>query len=193
MRQTPISLDVPISPPLRPLTKSPRTSSYPGGTRSQNTPEAPKVQTAPSLASIEAGEAKIKDHLEYFSAHLARATRASAPRPRLSNLGFVDLYLRNQHDHGRHFVVHQHDHPVAGVHYDLRLQISKSSSISFAIMYGLPGNPNSMRLSRNATETRVHNLWVWSSKFCPFTVAVAFYLMHIACHNLQYRMLSGLN
>ena len=52
---------------------------------------------------------------------------------------------------------------VIGVHYDLRLQISESSSISFAIMYGLPGNPNSRRLNRNATETRVHNLWV-----CPF-------------------------
>lgn len=47
-----------------------------------------------------------------------------------------------------------------GLHYDLRLQISQSSSISFAIMYGLPGNPNSKRLNRNATETRVHNLWV---------------------------------
>jgi tRNA G46 methylase TrmB len=27
-------------------------------------------------------------------------------------------------------------------------------------MYGLPGDPNSRRLNRNATETRVHNLWV---------------------------------
>ncbi|OAG42645.1 hypothetical protein AYO21_03230 [Fonsecaea monophora] len=26
-------------------------------------------------------------------------------------------------------------------------------------MYGLPGDPNSTRLNRNATETRVHNLW----------------------------------
>lgn len=26
-------------------------------------------------------------------------------------------------------------------------------------MYGLPGDPNSRRLNRNATETRVHNLW----------------------------------
>lgn len=160
MRQTPISLGLPISPPLRPLTKSPRTSSHPRIHRSQNTSEASNALTAPSLASIEAGEAKIEDHLEYFSKQLARVTRASAPGPRLSNRDFVDLYQRNQHEHGHHFVVHQHDHPVAGVHYDLRLQISKSSSISFAIMYGLPGNPNSMRLSRNATETRVHNLWV---------------------------------
>jgi len=51
-------------------------------------------------------------------------------------------------------------HPVAGVHYDLRLQISQTSSVSWACMYGLPGNPNSRRLNRNATETRVHNVWV---------------------------------
>jgi len=57
-------------------------------------------------------------------------------------------------------VVHQHDHPVAGPHYDLRLQFSESSSLSWAIMYGLPGNPNSRRINRNATETRVHCVWV---------------------------------
>lgn len=71
-----------------------------------------------------------------------------------------DLYSRNEHPHGRHFVIHQHDHPVAGPHYDLRLQFSESSSLSWAIMYGLPGHPNSQRPNRNATETRVHRLWV---------------------------------
>jgi len=59
---------------------------------------------------------------------------------------------------GAHFVIHQHDHPVAGPHYDLRLQINPSSSASFAIMYGLPGDPNSSRRSRAAVETRVHAL-----------------------------------
>ncbi|KAI9826734.1 MAG: hypothetical protein M1819_007279 [Sarea resinae] len=125
------------------------------------TPAAPENQTV-NLAAIEAGEAKIRDHLAFFSEQLGRVTRPpslSAPTPRLSNTDFVDLYRRNQHPHGHHYVIHQHDHPVAGVHYDLRLQISESSSISFAIMYGLPGNPNSKRLNRNATETRVHNLW----------------------------------
>ena len=78
----------------------------------------------------------------------------------LSVGAFENLYERNQHVHGRHFVIHQHDHPVAGVHYDLRLQINETSSISWAIMYGLPGNCNSRRLNRNATETRVHNIWV---------------------------------
>ena len=46
------------------------------------------------------------------------------------------------------------------MHYDLRLQFSESSTISFAIPYGLPGNANSLRPNRLAIETRVHNLWV---------------------------------
>jgi hypothetical protein len=44
---------------------------------------------------------------------------------------------------------------------DLRLQFSQTSTISFAIPYGLPGNANSRRQGRMAIETRVHNLWVW--------------------------------
>jgi hypothetical protein len=59
---------------------------------------------------------------------------------------------------GAHFVIHLHDHPVAGPHYDLRLQINPTSSASWAIMKGLPGDPNSITLNRNATETRVHTL-----------------------------------
>lgn len=31
--------------------------------------------------------------------------------------------------------------------------------MSFAVPYGLPGNPNSLRPNRMAIETRVHNLW----------------------------------
>ena len=113
--------------------------------------------TTPSLAVVEAGEAQIRNHLEFFASHISSVTKASAP---LSIRAFEDLYKRNQHEHGRHWVIHQHDHPVAGVHYDLRLQINETSSISWAIMYGLPGNCNSKRLNRNATETRVHNVWV---------------------------------
>ena len=159
-RQIPLSLVAPISPPLGSSNRHPRKLSQHGEPHGQS---AAKVEEThlPNLAAIEAGEAKIKNHLKFFSESLARVTRLTPPSPCLSNSEFVDLYQRNQHDQGHHFVIHQHDHPVAGVHYDLRLQISKSSSISFAIMYGLPGNPNSMRLSRNATETRVHNLWVW--------------------------------
>ena len=111
----------------------------------------------PTLAAVEAGEAQICNHLEYFSSHISSSAKPSAP---LSIPAFEDLYKRNQNENGRHWVIHQHDHPVAGVHYDLRLQINETSSISWAIMYGLPGNVNSRRLNRNATETRVHNVWV---------------------------------
>lgn len=113
-----------------------------------------------SLAAIEAGKIEIDDHLEYFSRKLASLCRN--PRSDTSWRGiesYKELYLRNQHTSGRHFVVHQHDHPISGVHYDLRLQFSESSTISFAIPYGLPGNPNSIRSNRMAIETRVHCLW----------------------------------
>ncbi|KAL1305246.1 hypothetical protein AAFC00_002161 [Neodothiora populina] len=114
----------------------------------------------PTLAAIEAGEVQIRDHLAYFAAHLKAACRMPVPNsPRLSIDEWKGLYTRNQHRHGRHFVVHQHDHPISGVHYDLRLQFSSDSSISFAIPYGLPGNPNSTRPMRMAIETRVHCLW----------------------------------
>ncbi|KAL2038336.1 hypothetical protein N7G274_008985 [Stereocaulon virgatum] len=119
----------------------------------------------PNLAAIEAGELRIDDHISHFSTHLARFVRpppstSSKSYPLLPITEWQALYRRNQHAHGHHFVVHQHDHPVAGVHYDLRLQINKTSSISWAIMYGLPGNANSRRLNRNAMETRVHCIWV---------------------------------
>ncbi|KAK0261512.1 hypothetical protein LTR02_002109 [Friedmanniomyces endolithicus] len=112
----------------------------------------------PTLAAIEAGQAQIRDHLEYFAKHFETVLRP--PRsPRLSIDNFRLLYKRNQHPHGRHFVVHQHDHPISGTHYDLRLQFSETSAISFALPYGLPGNPNSVRPNRMAIETRVHNVW----------------------------------
>lgn len=154
----PTSLQAPISPPRSRRSKNYVDACKPGisAERCQNNGEV----NATNSASIEAGEIHIQDHLSYFSNHLARAMRPEIPGPRLSIVDFVDLYKRNCHPHGRHFVVHQHDHPIAGVHYDLRLQISETSSISFAIMYGLPGNPNSRRWNRNATETRVHCLWV---------------------------------
>lgn len=58
-------------------------------------------------------------------------------------------------------MIHQHDHPIAGPHYDLRLQFSDTSSVSWSVMYGVPGDPNGgRRVNRNAIETRVHCLWV---------------------------------
>jgi hypothetical protein len=123
--------------------------------------DAEKPKSSPTLAAIEAGEVVIEDHLDYFVKHLGKACRPVTPAsPRLSVQEFAELYQRNQHLHGHHFVVHQHNHPIAGVHYDLRLQFSKTSSCSWAIPYGLPGNPNSRKQGRMAVETRVHNLWV---------------------------------
>jgi len=151
----PTSLAAPISPPHL------DTKTISDGPHSRKGEKKQGPAPSPTVAAIEAGETQIRDHLEYFSKYLGKVTKPSSPTvPRLSNADFVGLYKRNSNAHGHHFVIHQHDHPVAGVHYDLRLQISESSSISFAIMYGLPGNPNSLRRGRNATETRVHNLWV---------------------------------
>lgn len=116
-----------------------------------------------SLAAVEAGPVKVDDPMQLFSARLAAAARPLSTSPegnRLSIDDWTNLYSRNGHENGCHFVIHQHDHPIAGPHYDLRLQFSESSSLSWAIMYGLPGNPNSCRMNRNATETRVHCLWV---------------------------------
>ncbi|KAK8122482.1 abc1 containing protein [Apiospora sp. TS-2023a] len=119
-------------------------------------------QQQPKPATVEAGDAKIQDHVGYFSGILSKATLSPFPEhtPHLSVADYRKLYEENfGSPQGAHFIVHQHDHPVAGVHYDLRLQINETSSASWAIMYGLPGDPNSQRLMRNATETRVHCLW----------------------------------
>ena len=120
-------------------------------------------ETEHNLAAIEAGQVEVTDHLEIFSKRLGQHTRPHSETqstPRLTICEWVNLYRRNAHPEGRHFVIHQHDHPVAGPRYDLRLQFSETSSVSWSIMYGLPGDPNSPRLNRNATETRIHCLWV---------------------------------
>lgn len=120
----------------------------------------PLLSIEPTLAAVEAGKAKVDDHLTYFSIHLARVARQTTSSiPRLSIKEFSALYCSNQYQHGNHFVIHQHNHPKAGVHYDLRLQFSESSSISFAVPKGLPGDPNSRSIGRMAIETRVHNYW----------------------------------
>lgn len=154
----PTSLARRISPPDR---RRPRFVSSNNETTVGSTAVS-SSETEPTLAAVEAGEAFISDHLDYFSSHLSKAVRSrpSPEAPRISIEEYRILYERNQHPHGHHFVINQHDHPQAGVHYDLRLQFSQSSSISFAVPYGLPGNPNSKRLLRMAIETRVHNMWV---------------------------------
>ncbi|KAJ5632428.1 hypothetical protein N7490_008767 [Penicillium lividum] len=149
------SLRAPVSPPQRKRKIAPSDIVEPHKSSASSNNEH-------SLAAIEAGEIQITDHLDIFSAKLhqyARPVSVSRSTPRLPIKKWVDLYQRNDHPEGHHFVIHQHDHPVAGPHYDLRLQFSKTSSVSWSIMYGLPGDPNSQRLNRNATETRIHCLW----------------------------------
>lgn len=97
-------------------------------------------QDGPSgSALIENNTVKINDHLAWFSDLLAKATLQPFPQgqPHLSIHAYRSLYNRSsQSAVGAHFVVTQHDHPVAGPHYDLRLQINGDSSCSWAIMYG---------------------------------------------------------
>lgn len=122
----------------------------------------------PTTATIEAGKASTDDHLNLFSALLTKTTLSPFPSstPHLSVERYQKLYEANAGDpQGAHFIIHQYDHPIAGTHYDLRLQINETSSASWAIMYGLPGDPNSFRLNRNATETRVHCLWASYTQF----------------------------
>ncbi|ROT39325.1 hypothetical protein SODALDRAFT_157049 [Sodiomyces alkalinus F11] len=113
-----------------------------------------------STAAVESGSESMTDHAAHFSALLAAHT-LKLKRPTLLPVeSYRALYEENfGSPRGAHFVIHQHNHPVAGTHYDLRLQINPTSSASWAVMYGLPGDPNSLRLMRNATETRVHCLW----------------------------------
>ncbi|KAL4922926.1 DNA polymerase ligase-domain-containing protein [Aspergillus aurantiobrunneus] len=127
-------------------------------------PPPARQPTTGSLSALEAGKESVNNHLATISAVLRRFTPSSdsdtTPGSRTLPVdAWEALYSRNAHAAGHHFVIHQHDHPVAGPHYDLRLQFSESSSLSWSVMYGLPGDANSRRLNRNATETRVHSLW----------------------------------
>ncbi|KAI1771767.1 DNA polymerase ligase-domain-containing protein [Hypoxylon cercidicola] len=132
---------------------------------SSNEPDEQELrpeEDGPHASAVEAGKAKIEDHLDYFAELLTKTALSPFPlgTPRLSIEGYRKLYKTNSDNpRGAHFIIHQHDHPIAGTHYDLRLQINETSSASWAIMYGPPGDPNSQRLNRNATETRIHCLW----------------------------------
>ncbi|KAJ5228450.1 hypothetical protein N7489_009158 [Penicillium chrysogenum] len=152
------SLNAPVSPPR----KRSSIKLVKDGDGGDTIPlSAPRPNTSPSLAAIEAGHVEVTDHLSTISARLKECVRPlpEQPIPRLPIKDWIELYKRNEHPEGRHFVIHQHDHPIAGPHYDLRLQFSETSSVSWSVMYGMPGDPNSQRLNRNATETRIHCLW----------------------------------
>ncbi|KAB5578512.1 ABC1 domain-containing protein [Coniochaeta sp. 2T2.1] len=152
-----------ISPPPLKRKRLPGSSSPASTTTPTSTTPHPTISSHLSTsAAIEAGRMQITDHLSHFTALLTSHLLSPFPPllPRLPIPSYADLYTSStSNPHGAHFVVHQHDHPIAGVHYDLRLQINGTSSASWAIMKGLPGDANSTRLGRNATETRVHCLW----------------------------------
>ena len=96
------------------------------------------TRSRPKLAAVEAGEISVDDPFSFFSSRLLETSRPCVPGIlRVSYHAWWELYQRNLHPQGRRLVVHQHDHPVAGTHYDLRLQCNSTSSISFTIMYGL--------------------------------------------------------
>lgn len=119
----PVSLQRAISPPpsrkaVHNTARSPNHISRAGrssrvGTWSNNDDDTSQ-NSGPTLAAIEAGEAQIGDHLDHFSKHLGSLQRPSS-NPRLPIRDFEMLYKRNLHQLGRHFVVHQHDHPISGI------------------------------------------------------------------------------
>jgi len=105
MAETPRSLKRKISPP--PLRKPSNTDSIYNDSCNVPTP-----------AAVEAGQAEVTDHLDYFCKQLSSHQRPPIDgERRLSMSAFRTLYKNNEHPRGRHFVIHQHDHPVAGAFY----------------------------------------------------------------------------
>ena len=90
------------------------TSTSSNGTSTPTPNPVELVDGEPTLAAVEAGLEVIRSHLTFFSKHLSSVVRPS-PGPHLSMSDFSSLYKRNQTPHGRHWVVHQHDHPVSGI------------------------------------------------------------------------------
>lgn len=163
----PLTLHAPVSPPPTRNRRRNRTPPLPESEINSISTESHPPNNKPnvSTSAVEAGLHSIPSdaQLEYWSSHLSPYVRRDALPP-LSTQTFADLYSANAgKDRGAHFVIHQHDHPVAGLHYDLRLQINRTSSASWAIMKGLPGNWKGRKITRNATETRVHAVWVGGS------------------------------
>ena len=69
----------------------------------------------PAPATVEAGQARLSDPVSYFHRYLEDVARPTGlDIPRLDVAQWRRLWQRNQNPHGRLFVVHQHDHPIAG-------------------------------------------------------------------------------
>lgn len=135
-----------VDPPIQHAEARTRTGEYPKDCHQHKVAreleeaktQKPQVGLSAS-AAIENNTVKITDHLAWFSSLLTKATLQPFPagQPRLTILTYQSLYNDSfQSSAGAHFVITQHDHPVAGPHYDLRLQINRDSSCSWAIMYG---------------------------------------------------------
>lgn len=110
----PASLEREISPPVKK-----RCLKLGNGTEvdqpAQHPSSAPEQREKLTPAAIEAGEHVIDDHLEYFCEHFSVIARSQSPGIcRLGITAFRQLYERNLHGQGKHFVVHQHDHPISG-------------------------------------------------------------------------------
>ena len=114
----PNSLARDISPPpiRKPLeTRNSTNKINPTEEQTRTEREQRTKSDGPSLAAIEAGEAQVRDHLEYFSHHFRLTSRdTQSVLPRIAINDFQDLYRRNDHSNGCHFVIHQHDHPISG-------------------------------------------------------------------------------
>lgn len=117
----PSSLARSISPPptrkqSKSLLKAPESAVEhdTGDINAETNPPVELLDGAPTLAAVEAGQAQIQDHLDYFAKHLGNTARQQ-PGPRLDIEDFQNLYKRNQHSQGCHFVIHQHDHPISGI------------------------------------------------------------------------------
>lgn len=124
MIRQPSSLAKDISPP-----PSRKTTTGPiSGPKASNNASPP--ETAPHAADIEAGQVQITDHLMFFANRHKACSRFTATEiPRISIKDFSELYQRNSHRNGRHFVVTQHDHPVSGNHSCAELQPKTSADL----------------------------------------------------------------
>ncbi|KAK0730412.1 hypothetical protein B0H67DRAFT_548373 [Lasiosphaeris hirsuta] len=137
-----------LSPP--PLKRQRQQPPAEDGNPSENTvPTTTTLNTTPqpsTFALIETQAITITDHSAYSAALLSPTTLNPYPAhsSRLPIQAYKSLYEPSLHSPtGAHVVIHQHDHPVAGLGHHVRP----------------PGDPNGARQNRNATETRVHCLW----------------------------------
>ncbi|KAG6015762.1 hypothetical protein E4U54_003023 [Claviceps lovelessii] len=90
--------------------------------RSSQQNQQQNQQDQPTTSAIEAGRVRIANHLPYFTSLLAQRALESPTPPLLPIASYISLYQSHaQSTRGSHFVIHQHDHPIAGTHYDLRL------------------------------------------------------------------------